>query len=86
MQIQVGFDVIVPIVVTDQLAQYRLYDVVNFKTQYTVTYDGFNGSWWAGNDLTMTYSAYLLGDGDYNGSNLLDQYTDVQQGVSSGPQ
>ncbi len=85
MQIQVGFDVIVPMIVTDQLAQYRLYDIVNFKVQDTVTYDGFNGSWWAGNDITFTYPTYLLGDGDYNGSNQLDQYTDVQQGTSNGP-
>jgi len=85
MQIQVAFDVIVPMIVTDQQAQYRLYDIVNFKVQDKVTYDGFNGAWWAGNDITITYPTYLLGDGDYNGANQLDQYTDVQQGTSNGP-
>ncbi len=85
MQIQVAFDVIVPMIVTDQLTQYRLHDIVNFKVQDTVTYDGFNSSWWAGNDQVITYPTYLLGDGDYNGANQLDQYTDVQQGTSNGP-
>ena len=81
-----------PMHVIDSLAQYRLYDRVQFMISYSMVFDLFNPSWpwvgygpWIGYDWTVGATT-ILGQGtDNNGANNLDQYTNVQMGVSSGP-
>ena len=81
-----------PMHVIDSLAQYRLYDKVQFMISYSMVFDLFNPSWpwvgygpWIGYDWTVGATT-ILGQGtDNNGANNLDQYTNVQIGTSSGP-
>ncbi len=45
-QTRATFDVIVPLVVTDQLAQYHAGDTVQLQITFTIGFDTFNCGWW----------------------------------------
>ncbi|MGQ0797868.1 MAG: hypothetical protein ACT4OI_08425, partial [Methanobacteriota archaeon] len=79
MQAYTDFYAMWPIFVLDQKAQSRLYDKVTFLVQLSIHFDTFNGLWWFGNNA-WEYWSFVLGDGTWNGSNLLDQYTSIQSG------
>ncbi|MFQ5870128.1 MAG: hypothetical protein ACE5JC_09525 [Candidatus Zixiibacteriota bacterium] len=80
----VSGDMIWPMIVTDQLAEPRLWDKVTFKIKWTIWFDTY-WFYWYGNDLSVV--RYItLGDGNYNGANILDQYTNVQVGFTDGPE
>lgn len=76
--------VIWPLVVTDQEAQHRLWDQVRITVKFTMTFDGFGGLFgWYGNNLQTSWTI-VLGNGNFNGANILDQYMNVQSGYTTG--
>lgn len=83
MQMTVLGNMIWPLIVTDQKAQPRLWDKVTIEIKFTMTFDGFNGIWWFGNNH-QTSRTIILGNGNYNGANILDQYMNIQEGYMTG--
>ncbi len=89
----VSYQAISGLVVHDYLAQYRLYDQFLLRVGYTNYASYYGGAgWWPctpnpppSQCQIGAYSIYL-GDGDHQlGGTILDQYTSVQNGQSSGP-
>ncbi len=84
-------DVVWPMHIIDQLAQYRLYDKVQIRIVYTFVFDLYNPSFpigpgpWLNNDFTYSYVTTLGQGWDNNRLNNLDQYTNLQVGTSDGP-
>lgn len=86
LQAYVTMDAILPIFVFDQKAQYRLYDQVRFLVEVKVWYDKTTGLWWHGWEQYTDEWSFTLGTGNWNGNNILDQYTNVQSGYVTGPE
>ena len=88
-QAYVSLDAMWPIFVFDQNAQYRIFDKVTFIFEMTTWIDTFNGAWWYGNcggPGCPESTWFTLGDGDWNGNNILDQFTNVQSGYMTAPE
>ena len=59
MQSSDFWNVTVPFVVWDWKAQYREGDQVQFKVDYTLGFDSYNGLWWFGNNPSTKFSPAL---------------------------
>jgi hypothetical protein len=78
----VSFGVLVPILVYDFYAQNRFLDQILIRVGYTNTFMVYDSNGWLAG-WQEGYSIYL-GDGTWNPTSIIDQYTSVQQGTSGG--
>jgi hypothetical protein len=91
-QAYLTFDAIWPVFLFDQLGSQRLWDKVQFIIEGTVYMDTYNfippsDQWFGncGNGCPESIGTIVLGNGDVNGNNVLDQYTNVQSGYMTAP-
>ena len=86
-QSSLSLDAMWPMFVLNQKAQNRLFDKVTFIVQLDVWWDAYTVFGWRGSWSYATESfSFTLGDGDWDGNRILDQYTNVQSGYMNGPE